>query len=90
MVNRSRSDLIQGARDSAITLSQQLNDAGRYEDAVTLMTQARDSGLITVDEEERFHQQAIVRLNHRNMQQLIGSDPWGGGAGKIGNCSGIP
>lgn len=76
MVNRSRSDLIQGARDSAITLSQQLNDAGRYEDAVTLMTQARDSGLITVDEEERFHQQAIVRLNHRNMQQLIGSDPW--------------
>lgn len=76
MVNRSRSDLIQGARDSAITLSQQLNDAGHYEDAVTLMTQARDSGLITVDEEERFHQQAIVRLNHRNMQQLIGSDPW--------------
>ncbi len=76
MANRSRSDLIQGARDSAITLSQQLNDAGRYEDAVQLMTQARDSGLITVDEEERFHQQAIVRLNHRNMQQLIGSDPW--------------
>ncbi len=32
MVNRSRSDLIQGARDSAITLSQQLNDAGRHAD----------------------------------------------------------
>ncbi len=76
MVDRSRRELIAGARESAVARYEQLNDEDRYEEAALLMARARGHGLFTSEEEDRLHEQAIVRLNHRNVQRFIEADPW--------------